>query len=72
MVIFQFYFQCAWMTMNNISTSSGLTQKLLYITLSNLVKNYITNKEIFLNLFLNLKSDWSLVAGLFCFDNFVC
>ena len=72
MVIFRFYFQCTRMTMNNISTSSGLTQKLLYITLSNLVKNYITNKEIFLNLFLNLKSDWSLVARPFCFDNFVC
>ena len=25
-VIIQFYFQCAWMTTNNISTSGGLTR----------------------------------------------
>ena len=39
----------------------GITQKLLYITSSNLARQYITNKGIFLNLFHNLKSDWSLV-----------
>ena len=41
----------------------GITQKLIYITLSNLVRQYITNKGIFLNMFCNLKSDWSLVPG---------
>ena len=41
----------------------GVTQKPLYITSSNLVRLYITNKGICLNLFPNLKSDWSLVPG---------
>ena len=45
----------------------GITQKLLYITSSNLVRYYITNKGIFLNLFRDLKSDWSLVPDSFCF-----
>ena len=44
----------------------GITQKLLRIT-SNLVRQYITNKGIFLNFFRNLKSDWSLVPDSFCF-----
>ena len=45
----------------------GTAQKLLYITSSNLVRLYITNKGIYLNLFYNLKSYWSLVPGPFCF-----
>ena len=48
----------------------GITQKLFYITPSNLVREYITDWEIFVNLFCNLKSDWSLVPDPF-FDNFV-
>ena len=36
----------------------------LYIKLSQI---YITKKGIFLNLFRNLKSDWSQVPGSFCF-----
>ena len=36
------------------------TQQPLYITSSNLVRWYRNNKGIFLNLFCNLKSDWSL------------
>ena len=35
----------------------GITQKPLYITSSTLVRQYITNKGIFLNLFRNLKSE---------------
>ena len=45
----------------------GKTRKPLYITPLNLVRSYITNKEVFVNLFHNLKSDWSLVPGPFCF-----
>ena len=45
----------------------GITLKPLHITPSNLVRQYITIKEIFLNLFYNLKRDWSLVPGPFCF-----
>ena len=45
----------------------GITQKQLHITSSNLVRWYITHKEIFLNLFCNLKRDWSLVPDPFCF-----
>ena len=45
----------------------GITQKPLYITSLNLVKQYVTNKGIFLNLLCNLKSDWSLVPDSFCF-----
>ena len=45
----------------------GITQKLLFITPSNLVRYYIMNKGIFLNLFRNVKNDWSLVSDLFCF-----
>ena len=41
----------------------GITRKPLYITPSNLVRQYITKKEIFLNLFCNLKRDWPLVPG---------
>ena len=48
----------------------GITQKLLYITSSNLVRLYITNKGIYLDLFCNLKSYWSLVPGPLVFDNF--
>ena len=48
----------------------GITQKPLYITSSNLVREYILNKGIFLNLFCNLKSDWSLVPGSLFFHNF--
>ena len=48
----------------------GITQWLLYIKSSNLVRQYIMNKEIFLNLFCNLKSDWSLVPDPFCFKEF--
>ena len=44
-----------------------ITQQLLYITSSNLVRYYITNKGIFLNMFCNPSSDWSLVPGPFCF-----
>ena len=45
----------------------GITQKPLYITpSSNLVRYYITNKEIFVNLFHNLKSNISLVPGPAC------
>ena len=46
----------------------GITQKPFYITSSNLVRQYITNKGIFLNLFCNVKSDWSLVPGSFYFS----
>ena len=49
----------------------GITQILLYITSSNLVRLYISNKGIFLNLFHDLKSDSSLVPDPFFFDNFV-
>ena len=42
-----------------------ITQQLLYITASNLVRYHITNKGILLNLFRNLKSDWSQVPGPF-------
>ena len=45
----------------------GITQEPLNITPSNSVRQYITNKEIFVNLFRNLKSDWLLVPGPFCF-----
>ena len=45
----------------------GITQKSFNITSSNLVRQYITNKRIFLNLFCNLKSDWSQVPGPLCF-----
>ena len=45
----------------------GITQKLLYITSSNLIIYYIMSKGIFLNLFCNLKSDRSLVPDPFCF-----
>ena len=38
---------------------------------SNLVKSYLTNKEIFLNLFYNLKSNWSLVQVTFIFHNLI-
>ena len=50
--------------------SFGITQKPLYTISSNLVRQYITNKGIFLNLFCNMKSDWSLVPDPFVFDNF--
>ena len=40
---------------------------IIYIASSNLVRSQITNKEIFLNLFCDQKSDWSLVPGTFCF-----
>ena len=33
---------------------------------------YVINKDIFLNLLCNLKSDWSLVPGHFCFWSFAC
>ena len=46
----------------------GITQKELYITSSNLVRWYITNKGIFLNLFRCLKSNWWLVPDPFCFS----
>ena len=45
----------------------GITQKLLYITSSNLVRQYITTKDISLDLFCNLKKNWPLVPGPFCF-----
>ena len=45
----------------------GITQKPLYITWSNLIGYYITNKEVFVNLFYNLKSNWSVVPGPFRF-----
>ena len=35
----------------------GITQKPLHIASSNLVRKYVTNKETFPNLFINLKSD---------------
>ena len=47
----------------------GITQKLLFITPSNLVREYITNKKNFVNLFYNLKRDW--FQAPFVFDNFV-
>ena len=43
------------------------TQELFHISSSNLVRYYITNWGIFLNLFRNLKSDLSLVPDPFCF-----
>ena len=43
----------------------GITQKLLDITTSNLVRWYITNKGIFFNLFRNQKSNRSLVPDAF-------
>ena len=39
----------------------GITQKPLYIISPHLVRWYITNKGIFLNLFCNLNSNWSLL-----------
>ena len=44
-----------------------IIQKLLYITSSNLVRYYITNKGIFVNFF-SLKSHWLLAPGPFCFS----
>ena len=44
-----------------------ITQRLLHITSSNLVRCYITNRGIFLSLFRNLKSDLSLVPDPFYF-----
>ena len=38
-----------------------------YITSSTLVRKYTTSKGIFLNFFRNLKSNWTLVPGPFCF-----
>ena len=46
---------------------SGITQKPLYIISSNLVRQYITYKEIFLNSFCNLMSNLYLVPGPYCF-----
>ena len=45
----------------------GITQELLYITSSNLVRQYIKDKGIFLNLLCKLNSDLSLVPHPFCF-----
>ena len=44
-----------------------ITPKLINIKSSHLVRQYITNKGIFLNLFCNLESDWSLVPDPFYF-----
>ena len=46
----------------------GITQKLLYIASSNLVREYISNKGIFLNFFFNLKCNWLVVPDSFCFS----
>ena len=46
------------------SVISGIIQKLLCITPSNLVRWYITNKEIFVNFFRSLNNDRPLVPGL--------
>ena len=46
----------------------GITQKLLYITWSILVRKYVTNKGIFLNLFRDFSADASfkpIQDGLF-------
>ena len=48
----------------------GKTQKPSNIIPLNLVRLYINNKGIFVNLFFNWKSDWSLVPNPFCFGNF--
>ena len=45
----------------------GITQKPLYIIPSNLVRQYITNKDIFVNFFYHLKNNWPLVLGPYCF-----
>ena len=45
-----------------------ITQILLFITSSNLLWKYFTNKGIFLNLLCNLKNDWSVVPDPFCFS----
>ena len=45
----------------------GINQKLLYITSSNLGRQYTTNKRIVLNLFSKLKNDGSLVPDPFLF-----
>ena len=64
-------FMMSWIGLHEFAdVIFGLTQKSLYIISSNLVR-YITNKRIFLNLFCNLKSNWSLVPGPLVFDNFV-
>ena len=48
----------------------GITQKLLYITLSNLVRYYISvNKGIFLSLFCNLRATGHQIQTLFVFHN---
>ena len=43
----------------------AIIQKTFYSRSSNLTRLCITNKATFLNLFRNLKSDWSLVPGFF-------
>ena len=49
-----------------------ITQKPFYITSSNLVRYYITNKGVSLNFsWTNLKRDWSLVPIPFCFHSLV-
>ena len=50
---------------NNSKIALNYTMKLGQIIHS------ITNKEIFVNLFCNLKSNWSLAPDPFCFFNFV-
>ena len=52
---------------NNLWCHKLTCMILLYIISSNLVRWYITNKEIFLNLFCVLKSDCWLVPDPFCF-----
>ena len=60
-------FMMSWIGLHKFTgVIFGITQKPHYITPSNLVRWYITNKEIFVNLFRNLKSNWSLVPGPFC------
>ena len=70
-------FMMSWIGLHKLAdVIFGLTQKSLYITsyiyiislyITSYIISYITNKGIFLNLFCNLKNDWSLVPRLLFF-----
>ena len=51
-----------------LSASFGITKKTDLYYLIIFVRSYITNEGIFLNLFCNGKSDWSLVLDVFYFS----
>ena len=59
-------FSMSWIGFHNFpDVIFAITQKTFYSRSSNSTRLCITNKATFLNLFRNLKSDWSLVSGFF-------